>query len=156
MVEEVTNLSAYDRVVVLGEDIAAIVGLVIAFVFLSLATVTGDTAFDAAGSMMIGIVLVIVSIFISVRIRSLIVGRSAEPELQRLIDRLIGEDDAIVELLNSITLQFGPSVMLAAKIRLDPGLPVHTAVERINALERRIKQSAPQVKWCFIEPDVED
>ncbi len=145
-----------ELVVVFGEDVAAIIGLIVAFIFLSLATITGNTIFDAIGSISIGVVLVVVSLFISIRIRSLIVGRSAEPELRKLIDRPIAEDEAIVELLNSITLQFGPGVMLAAKIRMDPALTIDRAVERINALERRIKQAAPQIKWCFIEPDVED
>jgi len=145
-----------ELVVVFGEDIAALVGLVIALTFLGLATVTGDTAFDAVGSIVIGVVLVIVSGFISVRMRSLIVGRSAEPELRHLIDRLIDEDEAIDELLNSITMQFGPDVMLAAKIRLRPTLSINEAIEHINALEQRIKHRAPQIKWCFIEPDVED
>ena len=145
-----------ELVVVFGEDVAALVGLVIAFVFLGLATLTGDTAYDAAGSMAIGVVLVVVSVFISIRMRSLIVGRSAEPDLRELIVRLIDEDDAIDELLNSITLQFGSDVMLAAKLRLRPDLSVDEAVEHINTLERRLKQHAPQIKWSFMEPDVED
>ena len=143
-------------VVVFGEDIAALVGLVIAFVFVGLATLTGDTAFDAVGSMTIGVVLVIVSVFISLRMRSLIVGRSAEPDLRQLITRLIAEDEAIDELLNTITLQFGSDVMLAAKIRLRPNLSANEAVEHINKLERRLKKHAPQIKWSFMEPDVED
>ncbi len=143
-------------VVVFGEDIAALVGLVIAFVFVGLATLTGDTAFDAVGSMAIGVVLVVVSVFISIRMRSLIVGRSAEPDLRQLIVQLIAEDEAIDELLNSITLQFGSDVMLAAKVRLRPDLSVNQAVEHINKLERRLKERAPQIKWSFMEPDVED
>lgn len=145
-----------ELVVVFGEDIAALIGLVIAFTFLGLAILTGNTAFDAVGSMMIGIVLVIVSIFISVRLRSLIVGRSAEPELRRLLDGLLAGDEAIDGLLNTITLQFGPDVMLAAKIRLKPDLSLDEAVQRINALERRIKERVPQIKWCFVEPDTVD
>jgi len=145
-----------ELVVVFGEDVAALVGLVIAFVFLGLAIVTGDPTFDAVGSISIGVVLIIVSVFISIRMRSLIVGRSAEPDLRRLIARLIDDDETIDELLNSITLQFGPDVMLAAKIRLKPNLSVEEAVQHINTLERRLKERAPQIKWCFIEPDVVD
>lgn len=145
-----------ELVVVFGEDIAALVGLVIAFSFLGLATVTGDTTFDAMGSVAIGVVLIVVSVFISVRMRSLIVGRSAEPDLRRLIDDLIEENEAIDEVLNSITLQFGSDVMLAAKVRLLPNLSADEAVEHINMLERRLKERAPQIKWSFMEPDVAD
>jgi len=151
-----THTRNAELVVVFGEDIAALIGLIIALAALSLTAVTGNTVFDALGSIGIGTVLIIVSVFISLRIRSLIVGRSAEPELRALIDALIAEDESIDALLNSITLQFGPNVMLAAKIKMTPSLTVGEAVERINRLERRIKERAPQIRWCFIEPDLED
>lgn len=145
-----------ELVVVLGEDIAAQAGLVIAFVFVWLAAATGDTRFDAAGSIAIGVVLIAVAIFISLRIRTLLIGKSAEPELVRRIDELIASDPAIERLLNTITLQMGPKVVLAAKIRMQPGLTIETAVDRINQLELRIKEAFPVVGWCFVEPDLTD
>lgn len=143
-----------ELVVVLGEDIAALVGLTLAFAALSLASITGDPLYDGIGSVCIGAVLIVVSIFIGIRIKGLLTGRSAEPALQRLIDELIADDPAIIQVLNTITLQFGPKVMLAAKIRMTEGLSVADAATHINALEKRIKDRAPQVGWCFMEPDV--
>jgi len=145
-----------ELVVILGEDIAALAGLVIAFTFLSLAATTGDTRFDAAGSIAIGIVLIVVAIFIAVRVRTLLIGKSAEPALERQIMELINRDPDIDELLNTITLQFGPKVLLAAKVRMSAGLSIEQAVDHINALERAIKECCPEVGWCFIEPDVTD
>jgi len=145
-----------ELVVILGEDIAALAGLVIAFTFLSLAATTGDTRFDAAGSIAIGIVLIVVAIFIAVRVRTLLIGKSAEPALERQIVELINRDPDIDELLNTITLQFGPKVLLAAKVRMSAGLSIEQAVDHINALERAIKECCPEVGWCFIEPDVTD
>ena len=145
-----------ELVVVLGEDVAALVGLVLAFGFVGLTLVTGNLAFDALGSIIIGIVLVLVSLFIARRIRGLLVGRSAEPELQALINRIIAADPAIERLLNTITIQVGPKVMLAAKIAMRPGLRIEEAVERINELERRLKAEVPEIGWCFVEPDFED
>jgi cation diffusion facilitator family transporter len=145
-----------ELVVVLGEDIAALVGLVLAFVFVTLAGLTGDTRFDALGSIAIGVVLILVALFIAVRIKSLLVGRSAEPALERQIDALITQDPAIERLLNTITVQFGPKVLLAAKVQMQAGLSIEAAVEHINALERRIKERCPEVGWCFVEPDVTD
>jgi cation diffusion facilitator family transporter len=145
-----------ELVVVLGEDIAALLGLVIAFVFLSAAALTGDTRFDAAGSIAIGVVLIIVAIFIAVRIKALIVGRSAEPALQQALDELIARDVAIERVLNTITIQFGPKVVLAAKVKMKSGVSIDEAVERINELERSIKAGFPEVGWCFVEPDVTD
>ncbi len=50
------------------------------------------------------------------RLQGLLVGKSAEPDLRKLIDELIAERDQIETVLNTITLQMGPKVMLAAKI----------------------------------------
>jgi cation diffusion facilitator family transporter len=145
-----------ELVVVLGEDIAALAGLAIAFVFVALAAATGDTRYDALGSIAIGAVLILVAMFIAVRIRTLLIGKSAEPELRQRVDALIAADPAIEELLNTITLQMGPRIVLAAKVRMRSGLTIEEAVRHINELERRIKQAHPEVGWCFVEPDVRD
>ncbi len=145
-----------ELVVVLGEDIAALAGLVIAFVFVWLAYSTGDTRYDAAGSIAIGVVLIVVAMFIAVRIHRLLIGRSAEPALERSLIQCIERDPAIVELLRTITLQFGPKVLLAVKVRMQPDLTIDEAVARINAMEAEIKRQHPEVGWCFVEPDVTD
>jgi cation diffusion facilitator family transporter len=145
-----------ELVVVLGEDIAALVGLMLALGFVALATLTGNPVFDAIGSIAIGVVLVCVSIFIAVRIMGLLIGRSAEADLRAGINAEIESDPAILELLNAITLQLGPQVMLAVKIRMTPELSIREAVDHINRLEVRIKAKFPEVKWCFVEPDIAD
>jgi cation diffusion facilitator family transporter len=145
-----------ELVVVLGEDVAALIGLVLAFVFVSLAAATGNPIYDALGSIVIGVVLIIVSIFIAVRIKGLIVGRSAEEDLQAALRKQIEATDGIEDLLNAITLQLGPQVMLAIKVRMTPGLSVEAAVANLNQLERDIKVAFPEVQWCFVEPDVAD
>jgi cation diffusion facilitator family transporter len=145
-----------ELVVVLGEDVAALVGLVIAFVFVALAAITGNPVFDAVGSIAIGIVLVCVSIFVAVRIKGLIVGRSAEDDLQEALRAEVASDPDIDELLNAITMQLGPDVMLALKVRMRTGMSLDAAVDALNALEKRIKTKFPEVAWCFVEPDVAD
>lgn len=145
-----------ELVVVLGEDVAALAGLVIAFVFVALAAATGNPMFDALGSITIGVILICVSVFIAIRIKGLIVGRSAEDELQAAIRTEIEANDGIQELLNAITLQLGPQVMLAIKVRMTAGLGIEQAVAHLNALERNLKAKFPEVAWCFVEPDVAD
>jgi len=144
-----------ELVVILGEDTAATLGLAIAFVFVSIAGITGNPVYDAMGSICIGIILILISIFIGWRIKSLIVGRSAEPELRELIDSIIRKDDSIDQLLNSITMQLGPDIMLAAKLKMKAGLSIEEAVKQINELEDEIQKQVPMVKWCFMEPDNE-
>lgn len=145
-----------ELVVILGEDAAATLGLAIAFIFVSVAAITGNPMYDALGSICIGIILLFISVFIAWRIKSLIVGRSAEPELRELIDDIIKKDDSIEKLLNSVTIQFGAEMLLAAKIKMKTGLSIEEAVKQLNELEVEIKRQVPTVKWCFMEPDIKD
>ncbi len=145
-----------ELVVVLGEDIGAQVGLIFALGFLIAAAITGNPVYDALGSICIGLVLIVISLFISWRIRALLVGRSADPEIRRLIDEIISRQDGIDFVFHIITIQFGPDTMLAAKIKMRDGVTIETAVASINALEKELKDRIPKLKWCFIEPDIAD
>jgi len=145
-----------ELVVVLGEDIGAQLGLVFALVFLLLAQFTGDPMYDALGSICIGVILITISIFVGWRVRSLLVGRSADPDIQSAIDDIIAEQDGIERVFNTITMQLGPDTMLAAKIKMRGDMTIDAAVASINALERELKARVPNLKWLFIEPDVMD
>jgi cation diffusion facilitator family transporter len=143
-----------ELVVVLGEDIGAQLGLILALGFLMLAMITGNPIYDALGSICIGVVLIVISVFVGWRVRALLVGRSADPDIQEAINAIIAEQDAIEHVFKTITVQFGPDTMLAAKIKMRSGQSIDEAVQNINALERELKARVPKLKWCFIEPDV--
>ncbi|NIR32718.1 MAG: cation diffusion facilitator family transporter [Gammaproteobacteria bacterium] len=145
-----------ELVVVFGEDLGALVGLMLAFGFLTAAGVTGDARYDALGSMSIGVVLLVISVFVAVRIKALLIGRSADPDLVDAIEEHMAEDPDIQRVFNVITVQMGAQVMLAAKIRLREHLDVHQASEKINRLEARLQRQFPEIEWCFVEPDLED
>ncbi len=145
-----------ELVVVLGEDIAALLGLLLALIFISLAVITGNPVFDAFGSMSIGVVLIVISVFLTFRVGSLLVGRSADPMIQEAIAETIAGDEDIEKVYNTITPQFGPDTILAAKIKLKSGIDIDTAVADINGLERQLKEKIPGLRWCFIEPDNND
>ena len=72
------------------------------------------------------------------------------------LEREIQADPSIVELLNALTVQVGPQLMLAAKLRMRNDLSIDEACEAINELEVRLKEAIPEVGWCFMEPDVRD
>lgn len=145
-----------ELIVVFGEDFAALIGLTLAFCFLIIAGVTGNARFDAAGSICIGVLLIVVAVFVSIRVKSLLIGRSADPELVAAIEEAISGDEDILEVFHVITLQMGPKVMLAAKLRLREGISSDQGCERINALEVRIRGRFPEIGWCFMEPDLRD
>lgn len=142
-----------ELIVVFGEDLAALLGLVVAFVFLLIASWTGDSRFDAGGSICIGVLLIAIALFLSSRIKALLIGRSADPELSAAIEKQIDDDAEIEEVFNVITMQMGPKVMLAAKIRLRGDITVASACTKINKLEAGLKARFPEIAWCFIEPD---
>lgn len=143
-----------ELLVVFGEDSAALLGLSMAFCFLVIASVTGDSRFDAYGSMCIGVLLIIIAIFLSVLIKSLLIGRSADPKLIKAIKDHIADDRDIDEVFNIITMQMGSQVMLAAKIKMQNHITVNEACKKINALEVRLRKEFPEIGWCFIEPDI--
>lgn len=145
-----------ELVVVLGEDLAALLGLVMAVGFVSLASLTDNTMYDAFGSICIGVVLLVVSVFVAMRVSSLLVGRSADPLIREAINDIIGQEPDIEKVFNTITMQFGPDTMLAAKVKMRSGMDIDAAVESINALERRLKNEIPNLEWSFIEPDNTD
>ncbi len=145
-----------ELVVVLGEDIAALLGLCLALLFISLAMVTGNPVYDAIGSACIGVVLIVISIFLTIRVQSLLVGRSADPMVQEEIDRIIADHEDIERVFNTITMQMGPYTLLAAKLKMRSGIGIEAAIRDINELEVRLKKEFPNLKWCFMEPDVSD
>jgi len=145
-----------ELVVVLGEDVGAQLGLIFALGFLTLAEITGNPVYDALGSICIGAILIVISVFIAWRIGSLLVGRSAEPDIQNAIAEIIAEQDDVEFVFNIITMQFGPDTMLAAKIKMRSDMTIDEAVASINALERKLKARVPKLKWCFMEPDNAD
>jgi len=145
-----------ELVVVLGEDIGAQLGLILALGFLIMASITGNPVYDALGSICIGVILLVISAFVAWRIRALLVGRSADPEIQKTIDEIIASQEGIERVFNTITIQFGPDTMLAAKVKFKPGINIETAVASINDMERELKARVPNLTWSFIEPDVID
>ena len=140
-------------VVVLGEDFAAMLGLIFAFLALSLVMVTGEPLYDAFGSMVIGVLLIIVAVGLVIRLQGLLVGRSAEPALRELAESIIAEKQGVARLFNMVTLHMGPKVLLAAKIQLDAHLTVDQAAHLINAIEDELKANRPEIGWCYIEID---
>jgi cation diffusion facilitator family transporter len=145
-----------ELIVVFWEDVAALVGLCIAFVFVFLSYYLHNPFFDALGSICIGILLVIISIIISIRIKSMLIGESTNRAIKNQILQIIQNIPEVESVFRVIAIQLGPEVMLASKVKLRSNLSIQQAIEVINQLEKQIKQQIPEIKWIFIEPDTED
>jgi cation diffusion facilitator family transporter len=145
-----------ELLVVLGEDLAALGGLVFALLAITLAVVTGDPRWDAAGSIVIGGLLVIVAMFIAIEIKALLVGRSADPEVVRALHAHLQAQPEIAQIYNVLTQQLGGDVMLSVKARLHPQGNETSLIEAINRVERGLRERFPALRWVFFEPDLRD
>jgi cation diffusion facilitator family transporter len=142
-----------ELIIVLGEDIAALAGLVVALVAVVVALATGNSAFDAAGSMVVGVLLILVAVLLGVEIKSMITGQSAAPDVEARIRSFIVARAEVGEILNLITLQLGDGVMLAVKARMREEHEAPRLLEDINRVEAAVRAAFPQVRWLFFEPD---
>jgi cation diffusion facilitator family transporter len=145
-----------ELMVVAGEDIAALFGLVFALLALLLTVATGNPLFDAAGSMAIGVLLIVVAFAIVREVKSLIIGESADPLVHEAIDRFLAARPEVEQVLNLITLQWGDHVVVAVKARLKEKQDIPRLLEQINACEADLKREFPEVAWIFFEPDDTD
>jgi len=145
-----------ELIVVVGEDIAALLGLSLALLAVLATILSGDPLFDALGTIAIGIVLVLVAVTISIEVKSLLIGESADPDtVSALRDFLAGRPE-IAQVYSLITLQLGMELMVSAKVRMQELDAASRLLEDINQVETALKKSFPQVRWLFIEPDVHD
>lgn len=144
-----------DLIVVFGENLAAVLGLVLAFGAVVAAWLTGDGRWDAAGSLVIGLVLVGVAIFLAIEVKSLLIGEAADEGIQAAaeIEAATGSDARLRGLGHIITMQQGPGqVLLAARVRVAPGLGGDDLLAALRAFEDRLRVRCPEVRWCFTEP----
>ena len=144
-----------ELLVVAGEDIAALLGLALAFVAVMLAIVTGNPMWDAIGSIAVGVLLMIVAIFITREVKAMITGESAAPEVHAAIKAHIEARPEVINVIHLITLQWGEQLMIAVQARMAPQPSDVALVDAINAVEHSLQMRWPQAKWCFFEPDFE-
>jgi len=149
------NSRQSELVVVLGEDIAALLGLAFALISVILSMVTGNPLFDAIGSIGIGALLVVISIFMAVKIKGLLIGQSVDPEVQGEITTFLETQPEITKILNLITLQLGAQIMVAVKVKMAKVDSVDQLILNINRCEAALKNQNPAIQWVFFEPDVE-
>jgi cation diffusion facilitator family transporter len=143
-----------ELMVVAGEDLAALGGLVLAFAAVLLAMLTGNPLFDALGSIAVGILLVIVAVLIILEIKGMIVGESAEPGTRLAIEQHLAQQPEILRMLRLITLQWGDKVVIAVQAEMAPMASAAALVEAINRIEASLQAAFPQALWVFFEPDV--
>jgi cation diffusion facilitator family transporter len=143
-----------ELLVVFGEDIAALIGLSVAFVAIVLTIVTGDPFYDALGSVMIGIILIGVAVTVGNEVKNLLIGQSTNEKTRKEIHDFLCSRKEIDQVLNIITLQMGPYIMVAVKAKMKECTSCALQIEAINACEADLKEKFPSIRWSFFEPDI--
>jgi cation diffusion facilitator family transporter len=140
---------------VLLEDVAALSGLVLALIGVSLATVTHDDAWDGAGSVGIGVLLAIVAVVLATEMKSLLIGESANADVEASIVAAIEAGPEVERVIHLRTLHVGPDTLLvAAKIGVLHDDTAASVAAGIDAAERRIRTAVPIAEHIFLEPDI--
>jgi divalent metal cation (Fe/Co/Zn/Cd) transporter len=141
--------------VILLEDLAALLGLVFAFVAVALALITENLYFDVGGTALIGVLLVVVAITLAIETKSLLLGEAAAPEAEDRILKALNEHDGIDRVIHLKTLHLGPEELLvAAKVGIRPGTSIEELAATIDATERAIRASEPTAQVIYLEPDI--
>ncbi len=138
--------------VVLFEDSAALLGLLIAFGGILLGQLTGDSRYDGLASILIGLILGIAAIWLAYETKGLLVGESAQPEVVRDIRRLAGGYPEIEHVNEILTLHMGPEFILVnLSVDFKDSISADALERAVQNLDRQIKQAHPLVKRVFIE-----
>jgi len=152
----VKNSRKSELIVVLGEDTAALLGLLFALIAVVLSIVTGNPVFDAFGSIGIGVLLICVSLFIAFKVKSLLIGQSSDSDTRSEIRMLLESRPEIEQIFNLITLQLGPDIMVAVKAKMAKVDSVDQLINNINTCEEMLKKSNSDIQWVFFEPDFKE
>jgi cation diffusion facilitator family transporter len=154
-IQFIRHAKAPELPVLLLEDTAALLGLVFAFFGVGLTVITGNSAFDAIGTLLIGALLVVVAIVLGLETKGLLVGEGATVEDVQAIEKAIisgGETDGIIHMK---TLYLGPDeLMVGAKLAFAPELRFGEVASAIDTIEKRIREAVPAAAVIYIEPDV--
>ncbi len=140
--------------VVLLEDAGALLGLSFAFAGIALVTLTGDSRFDALGSLAIGVLLVVIALLLAIEMKSFLIGESADHADIASISRLLEAGDHVDRVVSLRTEQLGPEQLLVgAKLCLDlDDVEAREIPTILEELEQALRSELPSVAVVYLEP----
>ncbi len=141
--------------VVLLEDIGAEVGLFVAVAGLTMASVTDNPRWDAAGSIAIGLLLVVIAIILAIEMKGLLIGESASDENLDTINGSLSGSANVLGIIHLRTMHLGPDQLLvAAKVEFEHELDLKGLATAINGAEANLRAAVPIATTIYIEPDI--
>lgn len=143
-----------ELVVIFGEDLAALLGLVFAMLAVVATMASGNPIYDAIGSLGIGTLLIVVAVFVAIEVKAMLIGQSVEPLQREAIRDFLTSRPEIRQVYSLITLQLGNDIMVAVQAEMaEPSASTADSIRRINEVEAALKLAFPDVMWSFFEPD---
>jgi divalent metal cation (Fe/Co/Zn/Cd) transporter len=142
--------------VILLEDLAALIGLVLAFGGVGLTVVTHNPIWDAIGTLAIGGLLVLVAIVLGLETSSLLVGEGATAEDTGKIRKALKNTPGVESIIHMKTLYLGPDeLMVGAKIAVTEKVTGKQIAEIIDAAESAMRSEVPAARVIYLEPDIQ-
>ncbi len=142
-----------ELLVVFGEDVAALLGLVLALLAVLASAITGNPVYDALGTIIIGGLLVCIAFLLAVEVKALLIGQGVETHLLEQMKKFVQDRPEVERLYNLLTLQLGPDAMVAIKVKMRPTGSENGLLSAINQIEREFRAAFPMATWLFFEPD---
>jgi cation diffusion facilitator family transporter len=141
-------------IIVLLEDSAALVGLVIAAIGVGLSQWTGDPRLDGVASVAIGLVLAAVAAVLAREAKGLLIGESADPALIAQLRAAIAARPEITAVNHVRTLHSGPdAIFVAISADFVDGLTMGEGELAIEAMEAQLKAISPAITSIYIRPE---
>ena len=155
-VQFIRRAKAPELPVVLLEDFAALIGLVLALFGVGLTLITDDGVWDGIGTIAIGVLLVAVAVVLAVETKSLLLGEGATPEAVARITAALVADPSVQRVIHMKTMHLGPDELLvAAKIAVAATDSAAEVARAIDAAEARIRAVEPVARMIYLEPDID-
>ena len=142
--------------VVVLEDLAALVGLVLALGGVSLTLATDDGTWDGVGTLSIGVLLGVVAVVLAAEMKSLLIGESASRAAVATIAAALVDGTSVHRVIHLKTMHLGPDELLvAAKVAVEPSLDLPAVARAIDAAEVRVRAAEPLAVQIYLEPDLD-
>jgi cation diffusion facilitator family transporter len=140
--------------VVLFEDSAAMLGIVVAFLGVLLVDLTGILIFDGIASIIIGLILGGTAVWLAYETKGLLIGESANEMVIEGIREIILTYDGIDNLNEVLTMHMGPDFILVnVSIDFQDNIPASDLEDTIARMDTQIKEKFPTVKRIFVEAE---
>jgi cation diffusion facilitator family transporter len=138
--------------VVFLEDTAALAGLMVALVGISLGHLLHLPALDGAAAIIIGLILGGVAALLAFETKSLLIGEAADKKTVSDVCALAEHDPAVKKFVRARTMHFGPhEVLLTMDLLFDPELHSTDVAAAIDRLEAGIRAVHPEIRYIYLE-----